>query len=180
MEPRIRHIATQERFSGKIFSVRSDLVEINGEERRFDVVDHPGSYAVIATPEPGKILLVRQYRHPAARMLWEIPAGCAHSSETPEAGARRELQEETGYAARSMRSIFSAYASPGFCAERMHFFHADDLQAGSPNPDDDEDLEVRTLSLETARSMQADGDIVDMKTILAIVWLSERFRSTDK
>lgn len=176
MEPQTRLVESREIYDGKVFRVRTDVVEIDGKQRCLDIVEHPGSYAVIATPEPRHLVLVRQYRHPAGRMLCEIPAGSAAGGETPEAGARRELQEETGFTAGSMRFVFSAYSSPGFCTEQMHFFHADDLQAGAPQPEEDEDLEILAVSLDAARSMQANGDIVDMKTILAIFWLSERFR----
>lgn len=180
MEPHIHALESREIYSGTVFRVRSDVVEIDGQERRLDIVEHNGSYAVIATPGPRELVLVRQYRHAAGRLLYEIPAGLAEGGESLESGARRELREETGFTAGSMRWVLSAFPSPGFCTEKMHFFHADDLRAGAPQPEDDEDLEIVVMSIDRARSMQAAGDIVDMKTILAILWLSERVLRLDK
>ncbi len=180
MKPHVDRLESRDIFSGKVFSVRTDLISVDGRERRLDIVEHGGSYAVIATPEPHALLLVRQYRHAAGRVLYEIPAGLAERGETLEAGARRELREETGFTAGSMSLVLSAYPSPGFCTEQMHFFHAVDLQAGASQPDEDEDIEVVSMTLERARSMQANGDIADMKTILAILWLSERVGRPNK
>lgn len=180
MKPHVDTLESLDIYSGTVFSVRTDVIAVDGREQRLDIVEHGGSYAVIATPAPRELVLVRQYRHAAGRVLYEIPAGLAERGETLEAGARRELREETGYTAGSMRMVLSAYPSPGFCTEQMHFFHAADLQAGASQPDEDEAIEVVTLPLERARSMQANGDIADMKTIVAILWLSERVGRPDK
>ena len=75
-----------------------------GSAHRVDVVEHGASLAIVATPTPGEVVLVRQYRHPIRSMLWEIPAGTAESGEAPLQGAKRELREETGYLARAESS----------------------------------------------------------------------------
>lgn len=168
----MRIIDSQEVFSGRVFRVRVERVEIDGRERHIDVVAHPGSFAILARPQADSLVLVRQYRHAAARELWEIPAGTAEPGESPEEGARRELREETGYRAGSIRPIFGGFATPGYCEETLTVFLADDLVAGEQNLDADEDITVRTVGLREALRMQAAGEIYDLKTLAAIFWLA--------
>ena len=113
---------------------------------------------------------MRQFRHPAHAVLWEIPAASSEPSECPAVTARRELREETGYLAGRIRSIGSVWTTPGFCSEVMHFFHADRLTAGAPATDEDERIEVRTCSREAAWRLVAE-ETIDAKTLLALFWL---------
>jgi ADP-ribose pyrophosphatase len=126
---------------------------------------------ILATPAPDELVLVRQYRHPAKRMLWELPAGTAEPGEDPAAGAARELAEETGYVAGRMRSLGSLFMTPGFCDEVMHFFHAQDLTPGPQSLDEDERIEVATMTREAAWRLVAGGEIADVKTVLALLWM---------
>ena len=77
-------IDSKEIYAGPIFRVRVDTVEENGKRRDIQLVVHPGSFAIAALPDADRIVLVRQYRHPAGRSLWEIPAGTAEPGEPPE------------------------------------------------------------------------------------------------
>jgi ADP-ribose pyrophosphatase len=164
-------LASRRAFEGRVFSVRIDeLGYPDGARHRVDVVEHGASLAIVATPAPNEIVLVRQYRHPAGSMLWEIPAGSAEPDEAPIDGATRELREETGYTAGSIRPIGSLWMTPGFCSEVMHFFHATDLRAGEPNFDDDERIEVGRFTFEAAWRLVAEGT-ADAKTVLALFWL---------
>jgi ADP-ribose pyrophosphatase len=155
-------VSSETVFSGKVFEVRVDHVRRDGGEYRQDVVVHRASFAIIAEPAPGRLILVRQYRHPAARELWEIPA------------ARRELREETGFEAGSLERLWSVYPTPGFCDELLHIFYARELRPGSQSLDEDEAIEVRDFSLKEAFELQASGQIADMKTLLTLVWLQSR------
>jgi ADP-ribose pyrophosphatase len=93
------------------------------------VVIHPGAVAVLALDDAQRVLLIRQYRHPVGRLLWEIPAGLRDvSGESPWATARRELLEEAGYRARDWRVLADYYTSPGFSTERLRVFLARDLE----------------------------------------------------
>jgi ADP-ribose pyrophosphatase len=159
-------------FEGRVFNVRVDhLRRADGSEHRIDVVEHPGSVVVLATPEPDALILVRQYRHPAKRMLWELPAGTCEPGEDPAAGAARELAEETGYRAGRLRRIGTLLMTPGFCDEVMHFYHADALQPGAQSLDEDERIDVGTFERSAAWALVAAGEIADVKTVLALLWM---------
>jgi ADP-ribose pyrophosphatase len=171
MEETPQLLASHRLYEGRVFSVRSDDVRFaDGGEQRIDVVEHGASLAIVATPAPGEVVLVRQYRHPARSMLWEIPAGTAEKGETPLDGARRELREETGYTTGRIRPIGSVWTTPGFCSEVMHFFHAAELVAGEPAFDDDERIEIGSFPLSAAWRLLAHG-AADAKTFLALFWL---------
>lgn len=96
----------------------------------------------------------------------------AEPGELPRDGALRELREETGYRARSLAAIATVLPTPGFCEERLHLFHATDLESGAPSPDDDESIDVREFTLEEAWSMQASAPEHDLKTFAALLWLA--------
>jgi ADP-ribose pyrophosphatase len=160
-------------FEGRVFGVRVDRVRYtDGAEHRLDIVEHPGSVVILASPAPDELVLVRQYRHPAKRLLWELPAGTAEPGEDPAAGAVRELAEETGYRAGHIRPLGSLFMTPGFCDEVMHFFYAEELLAGPQSLDEDERIEVATFTREAAWRLVASGEIADVKTVLALLWMS--------
>src|SRR5262245_31548220 len=106
----------------------------HGYEIRRSIIRHPGSAVVLAVDARKRILLVRQYRLPAGKALWELPAGKLDPGENPLTAARRELAEETGYRARHWKKLVSYYASPGFVAEKMNLFLATGLVNGAPTP----------------------------------------------
>lgn len=168
----VPHVISSRRLvEGRVFNVRTDLVSYaDGAQQRLDVVEHGASLAILATPEPGQLVLVQQYRHPAGALLWEVPAGTAEPGEAAIAGALRELREETGYTAGRIRPIGSVWTTPGFCSEVMHFFHATELTPGPTAFDDDERIEVKIFSIDAAWRLVAQG-VADAKTILALFWL---------
>ena len=158
-------------FKGRVFSVRTDTVDDDGTARRLDIVEHAGSLAIAALPAPGRVILVRQYRHAVGGFLWELPAGVVETGESIEDGARRELREETGYTADRLEKMCGVYPTPGFCNEIVYLYAAYGLHAGEQDLEEDERIEVREYSLEQAWGMQASGEIRDMKTVLALLWL---------
>ncbi len=173
MSEQQRVVSSQEIYKGRVFRVRADTVEDQtGRLHRLDVIEHPGSYAVAAMPAADRLLLIQQYRHAAAQELWEIPAGTAEAQESCEAGARRELREETGCTADTMDLLCSVYPTPGYSTEKVHIYAARGLHAGPQQLEEDEHISVREVTFEEAWSMQASGKIVDMKTVLALLWLS--------
>lgn len=168
-------LGTTTAYEGPVFRVRrDDLRYADGATHRCDVIEHPGSFGIVALASHEEIVLVRQYRHPARRVLWEIPAGTADPGEVPIEGARRELAEETGYRAGRVRPLWTVFMTPGFCDELMHFFVAEDLEEGAQSLDDDERIEVGCFSLDDALELFRAGEIADVKTLLALQWMAAR------
>lgn len=170
----MRVLASEELYKGRVFRLRVDTIEADGSERKLDIVEHPGSFAIAPVKEDGRLILVRQYRHAAKQALWEIPAGTAEPNEECAAGALRELREETGCTADRLELISAVYPTPGYSTELVHIYAAYGLHAGEQQLEEDEDIEIREVSLEEAWAMQASGDIRDMKTLLALLWLSRK------
>ena len=123
-------VSSAELVRGRLVSVRTDKVRMpDGELAERDVVIHPGAVAVLALDDAQQVLLIRQYRHPVGRLLWEVPAGLRDvAGEPPWTTARRELLEEAGYRARDWRVLADYYTSPGFSTERLRVFLARDLE----------------------------------------------------
>ncbi|WP_230984051.1 NUDIX domain-containing protein [Microbispora oryzae] len=128
--------ASAERFSARVISARTDTVRMpDGETADRDYVIHPGSVAVLALSEDDKVLLLRQYRHPVRRLLWELPAGLRDVPEEPLVDcAARELAEEAAYRARTWHTLLDVYTSPGMSDERIRIFLARDVE---PIPDEE-------------------------------------------
>ena len=137
--------SSREVYRCRIFHVTEDRAvdAKTGFEIKRSVVRHGGSAVMMAVDDRKRILLVRQYRLPAAKYLWELPAGTVDPGEKPLQTARRELIEETGYRARTWRKLASFFVSPGYVEERMTIYLATDLTAGKATPMDDERIEAR-------------------------------------
>jgi ADP-ribose pyrophosphatase len=175
MAKKARVISSRVSYKGPVFSVVTDqVIEPGGVRARRDIVRHSGSVVVLAIDETGrepKVLLERQYRHAAGAVLWELPAGRVDNGERELAAAKRELLEETGYKARKWKRILHFYVSPGFLDETMAIYLARDLEAGEAQPEADERIVIRFVSLSRAVAMARGGSIRDAKTISAILWL---------
>ncbi|HTV72400.1 MAG TPA: NUDIX hydrolase [Candidatus Acidoferrales bacterium] len=158
-------------YEGRVVNLRVDEIDAPGGRRRLiEVIEHNGGAVVIARPTPDEIIMVRQYRYPVQDALWELPAGMVDPGETPDTAAARELREETGYTARSLRYLWSSYATPGFCEERWSFYVAEGLQPGEQHLDDNEQIEVRTWRIEDAwRLIEAD-QLRDAKSQIGLAW----------
>jgi len=174
-KPVARVLSSRKVYRGPVFSVTTDhVLEPGGVRTRRDVVRHSGSIVILAVDESGpqpRILLERQYRHAAQDFMWELPAGRIDEGESELAGAKRELLEETGYTAAKWKKIFKYYASPGFIDETMAIYLARELKTGIAQPEEDEKIVKRLVSLPTTLKMLANGTIRDGKTISGILWL---------
>lgn len=144
-----------------------------GFEIRRAIVQHPGSAVMMAVDDKKRILLVRQYRVPARRYLWELPAGKLDEGETALQAARRELVEETGYRAKQWKKLIAFYPSPGYVAEKMTIFLATGLTAGKATPMDDEQIETGWFTAKEVEKKIRTGRIVDGKTMIGyFTWKS--------
>ncbi|TSB09194.1 NUDIX domain-containing protein [Streptomyces benahoarensis] len=118
--------ATATPFTGNKTSVRTDdVVMPDGSTARRDYQVHPGSVAVLALDDDGRVLVLRQYRHPVRHKLWEIPAGLLDvPGENPLHAAQRELYEEAHVKADDWRVLTDVYTTPGGCDEAVRVFLA--------------------------------------------------------
>jgi len=131
-------VAASERLRDWLITVRTDTVQM--PDRSYaerTVVTHPGAVAVLALDDAQRVLMIRQYRHPVGRLLWEIPAGLRDAAgESPLQTAQRELLEETGYRAREWHTLVDYFSSPGFSTERLRIFLARGIEpAGDSAPE---------------------------------------------
>jgi len=163
-------ISSEEKLRTSIFRITEDhAVDPDGFEIRRAIVQHGGSAVMLPFDEKKRVLLVRQYRLPARRFLWELPAGRLDPGETPLKAARRELEEETGFRAKTWKKLVSFYPSPGFLSERMTIFTATGLTAGEPHNMDDERIDMHWFTRREVKAMIDDGRIADGKTIIGIL-----------
>jgi ADP-ribose pyrophosphatase len=161
-------------YDGKVFDVDRDRVRMpNGREVTVDVVRHPRSVVLIPIPEPGHVILIRQYRYAVNAFLWEFPAGSVDEGETAEKAAVRECHEEVGKVPATVVRLAAMYPTPGYCDEEMVFFRLSNLEdpTHDAEADEDEDIEVKTFELRDARDMVRRGEIVDMKTVAGLAMI---------
>jgi ADP-ribose pyrophosphatase len=164
---------------GRVFDmVRENVTLDNGATTELDFIEHPGAAAVVALTDDGRVVLVRQYRHAIRRYIWEIPAGTLAPCEAPAECARRELIEETGYAAAHWQALGEITPVPSYSDERIHLFFATGLSAATQHLDADEVLDVHGVPLAEVDAMIARGEMQDAKSIcgwfLARRWISQR------
>ena len=161
-------ISSREVYKCSLFRVTEDKAvdPRTGFEIQRSVVRHSGSAVMMAVDERKRILLVRQYRLPAEKYLWELPAGRLDPGEKPLQAAKRELVEETGYKAEKWTKLASFFVSPGYVGERMTIFLAKDLTAGEATPMEDERIEARWFKAKEVAEMIASGKIEDAKTMV--------------
>ena len=152
----------------RVYGGRQFVVVVESwSDREREVVQHPGSAAIVAVDADGYVTLVRQLREPARGRLIELPAGTLEAGEEPLACARRELEEEVGLTGGRWSELGAFYTTPGFCNERMHVFLAEVVERGDPHPESDEDVEVvRWHADELKRRI---GELEDGKTIAGLL-----------
>jgi 8-oxo-dGTP pyrophosphatase MutT (NUDIX family) len=160
-------------YVGKIFALRVDDVRMpHGNVARREVIEHYGAVAVLAMNEDKHVVMVYQYRHPVGRRLWELPAGLLDlGGEPPHISAARELKEEAGLEAAQWRVLVDLVSAPGFSDESVRVYLATGLtDVGRPDAHDEEaDLQVKWFSLDEARRMVLDGEIVNSIAIAGIL-----------
>lgn len=158
---------------GRIFQVEIDVVKLpTGHTLDMEIVRHPGSVVLIPIPQPGSIILIRQYRYTLDRWIWELPAGSLKPDEDPDVAAARECEEEIGLAPGRLTRLRGYYPTPGFCDEEMIYYRCEELRppaAGSTaQKDEDEEIEPRTFTMAEARALVESGEIVDLKTLAGL------------
>lgn len=168
-------------FDGVLLKAYRDEVELpDGETSVREWIDHPGAAAIVPLFADGQTLLVRQFRYPPRRTFLEVPAGkLDEANEPPEDVARRELEEETGWRARCFERIGSVYPCIGYSNEIIHFFVATELERGEQNLGDAEFMDVLTMPFEDAVTKARRGEILDMKSVTALLLAAAHVDETE-
>jgi ADP-ribose pyrophosphatase len=157
-------------YKGKIMTVCDDEVVMpNGNVTHRETVVRGNAVAIVPVDDDGNIYFVRQYRHAAKKMMLEIPAGMIEKGEEPEKAALRELEEEIGFKAGSLKFINDTYMAIGMCTEKVYLYIAENLTEGVLNPDEDEFIEIEKYPLEKCLKMIFDREIEDVKTMAGIL-----------
>lgn len=173
MEEKVVH--SEEIYRGRVVNLTVLDVQLpDGKQGKRELVRHPGAVAVVALDADRHVLLVRQYRIAAERIMLEIPAGTLKPGEQPELCADRELQEETGWRAGKLEKIGGIYVAPGYTTEFIHLYLATDLRESRLAMDDDEFIEVEHVPLEHALRLIEQGEIIDGKTISGLLLVARR------
>jgi ADP-ribose pyrophosphatase len=168
-------VSTEEQARTWLVTVRTDKVRMpDNHLAERTVVTHPGAVGIVALDEADRVLMIRQYRHPVGRLLWELPAGLRdHDGEDLVEAARRELREETGYAASEWHTLVDYYSSPGFSTERLRIFLARGLTELADReyvPTHEEAyLEVTWVPLAEAVRLVLAGDLHNGVTVAGVL-----------
>jgi ADP-ribose diphosphatase len=166
----MKTISSEELIRTPIFHVTMDhALDPDGFEIKRAIVQHPGSTVVMPVDEKRRVLLVRQYRLPAMKYLWELPAGRIDPGETALQAAKRELREETGCRAKKFIKLAEFYPSPGFLAEKMTIFLARELTLGQAEPMEDERIQTRWFSSKEIDELIRSRKILDAKTMIGFL-----------
>jgi ADP-ribose pyrophosphatase len=169
-------------YEGKIVTVRVDEVRMpDGGTAEREVVEHDDAVAVVALDADGRVLLIRQYRHPLGQRLWELPAGlCDVDGESYPDTARRELAEETGYGADTWHTLVDLHPSPGMSTELVRVYLARDLRElpeRSERVHEEAELEPTWVPLDDAVARVEAGDLTNG---LAVAGLLAAVRARDR
>ncbi|MGD1212531.1 MAG: NUDIX hydrolase [Candidatus Acidiferrales bacterium] len=171
---RAKVVSSELLYQGRVFALKRErVIEPSGLTVTREIVAHPGSVVVLPVLPDGRIVLIRQYRHAAGQYLWELVAGHKDPGESFVAGAHRELEEETGYAARQVRKLLEVFPSPGLLGEKMVIFLAKGLTKGKARPEDDEKITQRVFTLTEAERWIHGGRIRDSKSVAGILYYAK-------
>ena len=157
-------------YDGKLIDV---TLERWGDNER-EIVEHPGSVAIVAVDGDQRVWLVRQLREAARKQLVELPAGARDEGEEPLEAAKRELREECGLTGGDWQELAAFWTTPGFCREYMHLYLAEGVKAGDADPDEDEEVEIVQWHVDELAAKL--GEIEDAKTLAGLL-LFLRLRS---
>lgn len=175
-------VSSQRIYSGRVLNLDIDQVRFpDGSVGALELIRHSGAAAVVPFLDPmdhpdPRILLIRQFRYAADTWLYEIPAGRLDAGEPPLEGARRELREEAGCEASTLQSLGGFFTTPGFIDEFIHLFVATGLTRGDAHPERDEFIHPVSHPLQEGLRMIDRGQIVDGKTVIALLMADRLIR----
>lgn len=169
-------------FNGKVIKVRVDKVSMpGGHDSDRDVVEHPGAVGVVALDDQGRVMMIKQYRHPVAEALWELPAGLLDvEGEQALVTAKRELGEEANLQAEKWNVLVDMLSSPGMSNEAVRIYLARNVSdlGQQPDAEDEEaDLELAWVDLDEAILSVLSGGI---RNAMAVAGLLATAHARDK
>ena len=157
-------------YDGKIMTVYRDSVEISDGHKSFrEVVHHSGGVVILALTDDDNILTVKQFRYPLKDTILELPAGKLEKGENPDFAAKRELEEETGYRAKTWKSLGYIFTSPGYSDEKLYLYFAKDLEFVGEHPDEGENLKTFEVSRKEFVKKIHSGEISDANSVCAVM-----------
>ena len=170
MEFTEKTLSTKRVYDGKVVFVDYDDIETSDGHKSFrEVIRHPGGVVIVAEKDENTILMVKQFRYPLKSVSLELPAGKLEFGENPDNAAPRELEEETGYIAKTWKSLGYIYTTPGICDEKLYLYYAKDLIYTKPNPDEGEIIQALEYNINDVFKMIKNGEINDSKTLCALL-----------
>lgn len=173
-----RRISSRTVYAGHLFNVELDELEMpGGVITKREILKHPGAVCMVPVTAEGSLLFVTQYRHATGMRMLELPAGTLESGEPPLAAVERELQEEVGHKPGRITPLGGFYVAPGYTSEYIHLFVCEDLTPSVLDGDEDEDIEVETLTAAEAMAAIESGRICDAKSVIGVLrWMERRNR----
>jgi ADP-ribose pyrophosphatase len=170
-------VASATVFEGKLLRVKCDAVRLHdGKPATREYVEHNGAVMIIPALDSGELVMERQFRYVLHRHCLEFPAGKIDPGEEPIDTARRELLEETGYAAREWTYLATIHPTVAYSTERILVYLARGLEHRGSSLDDGEHLEVLELALPALLELVRTGEITDVKTVIGVFWLEKLLR----
>ncbi|MEW6654300.1 MAG: NUDIX hydrolase [Bacteroidota bacterium] len=164
-------LSSETPFKGKVVDIRVDEIKFEGKEKtvKRETVIHPGGAVAVPVKNDGRIVLIKQFRWPHKKILYELPAGKLDKGEDPQICALRELKEETGYSASNISRMGEIITTSGFCNEVLHIYLAKELVLGDhAREEGEEEIELAELTLDEIDEKIRSNEICDAKTICGI------------
>jgi 8-oxo-dGTP pyrophosphatase MutT (NUDIX family) len=152
------------------YALRQDRIRLpDGSEGTYTVVEKPDAVWIIPVTAEGQIALIWNYRYAVDKWFWEIPAGSIADGASAEETARRELLEEIGGVAESLRPVARFFTMNGICNQVAHVFLATGVTLGDPHREPTEIMTVHTVAIARALDMAQGGEIDDGPSALALL-----------
>lgn len=171
MEKEYQCLSREIIYQGRIINVFKDKMQLpTGAIIHRELVSHVGGVAILPVLDEETYVFVRQFRFGKDELMLEIPAGIIDPGEEPLETAKRELEEEIGFRANTVKYLTTMYPTPGYCDEELHIYIGNDLSKTKQNLDEHEILDVVKIPKVQARQMVFNGEIKDSKTIIAVLW----------
>jgi ADP-ribose pyrophosphatase len=174
-----KRLGSEKMLENPYFALRSDRLRLpdGGIKDPYYVIERPDAAIVFPLTAHGDVVLVRQYRPPIDMMELGLPAGLVEAGERPEAAARRELAEETGYTGSEWEPLGSLASSPSLKDNWAYLFLARDVeQTAAPDPDEHELVEVVRVPVQALPGLVRSGEIVSSSGVAAVMLALERLR----